>query len=161
MKLFFFKYAGGGRGRKKKWYFLNVCQIFMCENESTMRWRLWKNTSGWWHSQWNECATSDQVTVCWSLYFNWPPLYVHAYFAIFVLNTDLRKIWFVPDISECNYCVCQGAFLCRFSCNFCIVFQETPWSMVESQCNIYKTFIFTLLLLRMSPEHVMLCNEMV
>ena len=54
---------------------LFAARIFACGTERVMRVRWRKNTAGRWHRQRGGHAAADQVPVCWSLDFNWAPVY--------------------------------------------------------------------------------------
>jgi hypothetical protein len=41
---------------------------------------------------------------CWSLHFNWTPLYKHKKLTMSVRNTDAYITWQAPDLPERNYC---------------------------------------------------------
>jgi hypothetical protein len=48
------------------------------------------------------CAVTEPVSVCWSLDFNWTPLHTHTQLSIFITNSNLHKIQFVPDLLKHN-----------------------------------------------------------
>ena len=52
----------------------------------------WMNTAGQSHRWRGGHAAADRVPVCWSLDFNWTPLYIHIQVTTCVLNYDLHKI---------------------------------------------------------------------
>ena len=83
-------------------------RIFRCGNERGMRERCRKNTVGRYHRRRGGHAGAYQGAVCWSLDFNWTPLYLRIYLTIRILKSALRKMRLASDLSARNTCVSRG-----------------------------------------------------
>lgn len=89
---------------KSKWnwssnIFLNACWIFSYSSKSQWDQGGRRILLGG-DRQWSSCASASQVPVHCISDFKWTSLSIRVYLTIYILKSDLPKIWLVPDLPE-------------------------------------------------------------
>jgi len=71
--------------------------------------RMWQKSTARWKHRWqNNHVLACQISVCWSLYFNWTALHLQVQLTMYILNSDLCKIRLVLHLLKCDYCIHRG-----------------------------------------------------
>jgi len=71
--------------------------------------QMWQKSTDRWKHRWqNNHVLACQISVCWSLYFNWTALHLQVQLTIYIFNSDLRKIRLVLHLLKCDHCIHRG-----------------------------------------------------